>query len=427
MKIGLEAHVSLPTKSKLFCSCSTIASEPNSAVCPICMGFPGAKPMLNEEALKIAVSIANALNCKVNEMVSFVRKVYFYPDLPKSYQITQLYEPIGINGYVECCNGNIGIRRVQLEEDAAKIIRGDDYTLLDFNRAGIPLVEIVTDPDIKSEEELRTFLTELRSILYYLGIDIEGELKTDLNISLAESRVEVKNITGIRNLIDATRYEIQRQEKLIKSRVKVVQETRSYIEAKRETIATREKETEEEYGFIPEPDLTSYGTTHMARIKPIYASKIAEEYAKAYNVDKKLIAELILFDRHALELIDATKDRYEMKFILNGIELVKKYKKRDIKVGAFEKLVELIKEGSYIDEETVSKIEKGESIGAKNLNLETIRKEVNGLLTPSIIADYKKNPKAINFIIGRIAAKYKVSPKEVAEIVKKELSGQYGD
>jgi aspartyl-tRNA(Asn)/glutamyl-tRNA(Gln) amidotransferase subunit B len=156
MKIGLEVHVSLPTKSKLFCSCSTKASEPNSAVCPICMGFPGAKPMLNEEALRFAVSIANALHCNINDRVSFVRKVYFYPDLPKSYQITQLYEPIGINGFVECCDGKrIGIRRIQLEEDAAKIIRGDDYTLLDFNRSGIPLVEIVTEPDIKSEDELR--------------------------------------------------------------------------------------------------------------------------------------------------------------------------------------------------------------------------------------------------------------------------------
>ena len=423
MKIGLEVHVSLPTKSKLFCSCSAKASEPNSAVCPICMGFPGAKPMLNEEALRFAVSIANALHCNINDRISFVRKVYFYPDLPKSYQITQLYEPIGINGFVECCDGKrIGIRRIQLEEDAAKIIRGDDYTLLDFNRSGIPLVEIVTEPDIKSEEELRAFLTELTSILYYLGIDIEGEIKTDLNISLADARVEVKNITGIRNLIDAARYEVQRQERLIESGAKVVQETRSYIEANKETVGTREKETEEEYGFIPEPDLTSYDTKHMPRIKPVYASKIAEEYAKAYNVDKKLIAELILFDRHALELIDATKDKHEMKHILNGIGLIKKYRKSEMKLEAFEKLLELIKKGGYIDEEILSKIEKGEQISTESLNIELIKKEVRELLTPSIKLDYKKNPKAINFIIGKITAKYKISPREVAEIVKKEIS-----
>jgi aspartyl-tRNA(Asn)/glutamyl-tRNA(Gln) amidotransferase subunit B len=387
------------------------------------MGFPGSKPMLNEEALNIAVSIANALNCKISDRISFVRKVYFYPDLPKSYQITQVYEPVGSEGYIECYDGNrVGIRRIQLEEDPAKIIRGDEYTLLDFNRSGIPLVEIVTEPDIKSEEALRAFVTELTSILYYLGIN-DVEIKTDLNISLAESRVEVKNITGIRNMIDAARYEIYRQEKLIKSGAAIAAETRSYVEAKKETIATREKETDEEYGFIAEPDLTSYDTRHVPRIKPVYASKIAEQYANAYNIDKKLIMDLILFDKHALKLIDSAKAKHEMRFIINGIEMVKKYKKSSIDASAFEMLVEAIEKGSYIDEAVISKIEKGEKISIEKVNLDAIAADVRKLLTASIKEDYKKNPKAINFIIGKITAKYKISPKEVAEIVKHEIDG----
>ncbi|MGC8710588.1 MAG: Asp-tRNA(Asn)/Glu-tRNA(Gln) amidotransferase subunit GatB [Candidatus Micrarchaeia archaeon] len=423
MKIGLEVHVSLPTKTKLFCSCSTAEAEPNSSVCPVCMGFPGSKPMLNKEALNIAVSIANALRCKISDRISFVRKVYFYPDLPKSYQITQIYEPVGSEGVVDCYDGNaVRIRRIQLEEDPAKVIRGDDYTLLDFNRSGIPLVEIVTEPDIKSEEELRAFVTELTSILYYLGIDIEGEIKTDLNISLAESRVEVKNITGIRNMIDAARYEIQRQGEMLKKGIAIPVETRSYVEAKKETVATREKETDEEYGFISEPDLTSYDTTSIQRRAPVYASKIAEQYAKEYGVDKKLMMELIMYDRQALGLIDSAKGKHDMKLILNGIELIKKYK-RGMTPDSFSRLLEALKNSQYIDEDLLSRIEKGESVERGTIDREEIAKEVRGLLTESIKVDYKKNPKAINFIIGKITAKYRISPKEVAEIVKREIEG----
>ena len=198
MKIGLEIHVALPTKSKLFCNCSTEPiEEPNVNICPICMGFPGSKPSLNEEAIVIAKSIAKTLNCKIRDKISFVRKVYFYPDLPKSFQITQLQESIGFDGALGIDNEKtIAIRRVQIEEDPAKIIRGENYSLLDFNRSGIPLVEIVTEPDIQSEDELKSFIFTLKALLYYLGIDIDREIKSDLNISLGKERVEIKNITG---------------------------------------------------------------------------------------------------------------------------------------------------------------------------------------------------------------------------------------
>ena len=281
MKIGLEVHVALPTKTKLFCSDLAYENqeEPNSNVCPVCLGLPGAKPVLNQKALEISVGIAKALNCEITEKTWFVRKVYFYPDLPKGYQITQLDGAVGIKGYVDLNGKKIGIRRVQIEEDPARIIREKDYTLIDFNRSGVPLNEIVTEPDITSLEELKNFIEELRSMLYYQGVNINQELKTDLNISLAEKRVEIKNVTGVRNLIAAAEYEIKRQSALIKEGKEINAETRSYKEDSNETVSSREKETEEEYGFTFEPDLTFYDTTKLAIQKAIIASSVAKELA----------------------------------------------------------------------------------------------------------------------------------------------------
>ncbi|MGC8648508.1 MAG: Asp-tRNA(Asn)/Glu-tRNA(Gln) amidotransferase subunit GatB, partial [Candidatus Micrarchaeia archaeon] len=239
MKIGLEVHVALPTKTKLFCSCRTYVEEPNTSICPVCMGMPGSKPKLNKEALRIGLSVSDALHCKIKSRIGFVRKVYFYPDLPKSYQISQLYDPVGYEGYLDIGSKKIRIRRVQLEEDPARIYREDDYTLLDFNRSGTPLLEIVTEPDIQSEEELREFYAELRSVLYYLGIDIDQEMKADLNISLSNSRVEIKNVTGIKNLVDAARYEIKRQSELLENGEEPQIETRSYIPERMVTERTR--------------------------------------------------------------------------------------------------------------------------------------------------------------------------------------------
>ena len=233
MKIGLEVHVALPTKSKLFCSCSMDDAEPNTNICPICTGFPGSKPMLNSAAAESGFSIANALHCKINRNMSFVRKVYFYPDLPKCYQITQMGGAVGSEGYLDIQGKRIGIRRVQIEEDPAQIVRDGMLTLLDFNRSGTPLVEIVTEPDITDEGELRSFIANLRSILYYLGVDINREIKADLNISISDVRVEVKNVTGIKSLIEAARYEIARQHRVLEEGKAIAKETRGYNEKRR--------------------------------------------------------------------------------------------------------------------------------------------------------------------------------------------------
>lgn len=416
MKIGLEVHVALPTKSKLFCSCSSISDEPNSAICPICMGFPGSKPMLNGAALSQAINVANALNCKISESTSFVRKVYFYPDLPKSYQITQTQGAIGGNGSVELESKRIGIRRIQLEEDPAKIVREENYTLIDFNRSGIPLVEIVTEPDISSEEELREFVFALKSILYYLGIDIEKELKVDLNISVAKERVEIKNVTGLRNLIDAARYEIKRQQELVAKKQKVESETRSYNEKAMRTESSREKESDEEYGFIYDPDLTSYSTKSASVQKPVYAGKIAREYGKKYGGAAKTILELIQFDKRSLELIDYAKAKWPMQNIINVVEVLKKYGHMGIPDEKFTRLIEIAKSGTPVNEQVLKQVIKGAAVETSNVGSTDIDKEIKAMIKANqkLLKEYDKNPKVFNFIIGEVAKKLKANPKDVS-------------
>lgn len=429
MKIGLEIHVGLPTKTKLFCSCKAyVEDEPNTSICPICMGFPGSKPMLNREALSIALSIAKALNCDIKNRLSFVRKVYFYPDLPKSYQITQTEEPVGSAGYISCNAKRIRIRRVQIEEDPAKIIRKDDYTLLDFNRSGQPLVEVVTEPDITGEGELRLFMNELEGILYYLGIDIE-EIKADLNISLAEQRVEVKNITGVKNLVDAARYEISRQSRLISSRQEIRAETRSYDQASMSTVASREKESEEEYGFLYDPDLTFYSTANIKTREITYPSRIAAEYAKRYGANANTLGGLISFSSDALRLINSAKERHEMKTIINSIELLKRYDKLGIKEDAFEKLLSLLKREAHVDKATIEKLERNERIDInKEVSEEDIDREILSLIKENsgLLKEYKKNSRVFNFIVGKVMKKRRANPKYIAERLR-YLLGRMGD
>ncbi len=421
MKIGLEVHVALPTKSKLFCSCNAKSpdTEPNTAICPICMGFPGSKPMLNREAVTSAISIAKALGCAINTHISFSRKVYFYPDLPKSYQITQLDSPVGNEGLVEYKGKGVRIRRVQIEEDPAKIIRGDEYTLLDFNRSGVPLVEIVTEPDMDSEEDMREFITELRSILYYLDVDIDRELKTDLNISVAESRVEVKNVTGIKNLVEAAHYEIGRQKKMMIERNEIPVETRSYNEVRMITVASREKESDEEYGFIYEPDLATYDISEMKAREAVYATAMAEEYSKRYHANSKPIREAILFDREALRLIDSAKERYNMQLIMNGIAALQRHNAIDLPGEAFCGLLEMMKNGAEIDAGVLRRVRLGEKIDINTniLKVEDIEKEARDIARDEgiLFGELRNDKKVFNFLVGKIAKKYGASPRDVSE------------
>jgi aspartyl-tRNA(Asn)/glutamyl-tRNA(Gln) amidotransferase subunit B len=385
------------------------------------MGFPGSKPMLNEAAVSIAKSIAHALHCTVRDDISFVRKVYFYPDLPKSYQITQTDGSIGAEGYLDADGKRIGIRRVQIEEDPAKLVREGAMTLIDFNRSGMPLVEIVTEPDISNFEELWSYLRNLRSLLYYLGVDIEKEIKADLNISVSDERVEVKNITGIKNLITAAKYEIDRQNKLVREGKKVVMETRAYNEKRKHTEASREKETEEEYGNIFEPDLTVFKVGDMAFVKPTYSNEVAKQLASKYNASAKTIQELIMFNSRALELINAFKDKHSMKSVIHALESAEKYGKEGMPNENFERLIELIEKDVQVTQEILDGVAKGETVDVTYAKIGD--EELDAIIeefiakNKDILKDYTKNKKALNFIIGELARKHSMHPKDVAKRV----------
>lgn len=273
--IGLEIHVQLKTKSKMFCSCdNTGENQPiNTTICPICTGQPGVLPVPNQQAIDWAVMAALALDCRVPEFSKFDRKSYFYPDLPKGYQISQYDEPIGVDGHVSVAIGGhvhrVGITRLHLEEDAAKLLHpeGQNYSIVDFNRAGTPLMEIVTEPDLRSPEEAKVFLQELRLMMRYLGIsdaDMEkGHLRCDANISLRERgsvelspKTEIKNVNSFRSVERALAYEIERQSELWREGAPdALQSTRSWDEETGTTILQRTKEEASDYRYFPEPDI----------------------------------------------------------------------------------------------------------------------------------------------------------------------------
>ncbi len=419
MKIGLEVHVALPTETKLFCSCSTNADEPNTSICPVCLGFPGSKPMLNDAALKSALTVAKALHCKINDNTYFLRKVYFYPDLPKSYQITQLDGAIGHGGYVDISKKRIRIRRVQLEEDPAKIIREDEYSLLDFNRSGIPLNEIVTEPDIETEEELREFVNELRSILYYAGVDINKEMKTDLNISLGEERVEIKNVTGIKNLVDAERFEVKRQGELISRNQKIPKETRAYNSETLSTISSREKESDEEYGFIYEPDLASYPTGDIVIPEVVIASDVARQLSSKYGLNEATVKELVMFDRHALGLVQYGLKRSNANRVINAIELLKRHGNITISDESFGKMLSYLDKGLLLNEDAIKSLQENRQVEIEKNTVSTkeIDKAILGIVAQrqDLVREYKTNSKAFNFIVGMLLKKYKVNPKYISE------------
>ncbi|MBI5902447.1 MAG: Asp-tRNA(Asn)/Glu-tRNA(Gln) amidotransferase subunit GatB [Deltaproteobacteria bacterium] len=274
--IGLEVHAQLLTDSKLFCSCSTrFGAEPNTQVCPICLGMPGVLPALNRRAVEYAVKMAIAVECAINPKSVFARKNYFYPDLPKGYQISQYTEPLAERGRLDIdLDGNrkrIGITRIHMEEDAGKLLHGEGpedsgYSFVDLNRTGVPLIEIVSEPDMRTAEEAQAYLKALRDIIVYLGISNgnmeEGSFRCDANVSVRPvgerklgTKAELKNINSFKFVRDAIDYEIQRQTDLIESGGKVVQETRLFDSSRGVTISMRSKEEAHDYRYFPEPDL----------------------------------------------------------------------------------------------------------------------------------------------------------------------------
>src|SRR5579885_1635018 len=327
--IGLEVHVQLATRTKIFCGCPTsFGAPPNTNVCPVCMGLPGALPVLNRRAVELAVQAGLALNCRINPASIFARKNYFYPDLPKGYQISQYDRPLAEHGFVDIAiNGGkrrIGITRVHMEDDAGKSIHdgfrdSDLYTYVDLNRCGTPLIEIVTEPDMRSSDEAYAFLTELKQVLQYIEVstcDMEkGHLRCDANVSVrlkgAEkfgTKAEVKNLNSFRFLKQALDYEIERQVELLESGGRVIQETRLYNPDSGETVGMRSKEHAHDYRYFPEPDLVPLRVSEawMNEIRsgmPELPAARRARFVAAYGLRE--------YDAEVLTLTRATSDYFE--------------------------------------------------------------------------------------------------------------------
>ncbi len=346
--IGLEIHAELKTNSKMFCSCKNDPNErhPNVNVCPVCMGHPGVLPVINREAVKKTIKTGLSLNCNIPETSKFDRKNYFYPDLPKGYQISQYDKPFCKQGYLELKEtrspnklgervSKIRITRVHLEEDTGRLIHSGKSSLVDFNRAGIPLMELVTEPDLNSGEEARRFAQELRLILKYLNVsdaDMEkGQLRVEVNISLSKSqklgtKVEIKNLNSFRAVERAIDYEIERQTEVLDKGKKVVQETRGWNETKGITVSQREKEQAHDYRYFPEPDLP---TLHLDKK---FIQEIKAEIPELPQQRRKRLAQEYNLDEKSIEIFTFYKDLGEyfekvMSELRNWVKEIEEKKK----------------------------------------------------------------------------------------------------
>src|SRR6184192_43143 len=324
--IGLEVHVQLLTQTKIFCGCSTqFGAPPNTNVCPVCLGLPGALPVLNKKVVEYAVLAAMALNCRINETSIFARKNYFYPDLPKGYQISQYDKPLAEYGWIDVPGPKrIGITRLHLEEDAGKSLHegfpdADQKTAIDLNRSGVPLIEIVSEPEISSPDEAYEYLTRLKEIILYTGVSDcnmeEGSLRCDANVSVRPrgqakfgTKTEVKNVNSFRFIREALEYEIDRQIEVIEGGGKITQETRLYNSVEGKTYGMRSKDQALDYRYFPEPDLLPLVVDEKWRAEiRLTLPELPEARRKRMMSDYGITAQ----DAHTLTLTKSLADQFE--------------------------------------------------------------------------------------------------------------------
>ncbi|MDR0791494.1 MAG: Asp-tRNA(Asn)/Glu-tRNA(Gln) amidotransferase subunit GatB [Methanomassiliicoccaceae archaeon] len=419
MKIGLEIHVQLPTRSKMFCSCPAAGADgPNEHICPGCMGMPGTRPLLNKAAVEIGIKLARLLNCTVPDVAWFSRKIYFYPDLCRHYQITQYETPIGNGGEYYLGKKRIGITRAHLEEDPGSMKRSGDSALIDYNRSGMPLVEIVTDPDISSPAEAREFLKALlNDIRHVVDLPDDGErsIRVDCNISMGSERCEVKNVTGLKNVERALTYEAVRQTKVLRSGGKIVRETRHYDEERKVTTAARKKEFEGDYAYIGEPDI---GIINVKRIAETITTKesplnMAIRLRKEFGIDEKMAKQIVTTSVKLAELFEHLAKRTSTKSALTWITGPISSGWRTLEGQIDEKrdgITEIIvqhEKGEVNDIECSMRLKSlitggsADDIKKDSADLDAlIRKAISE--NPSVVSDYKKSDKAANRIIGAV-------------------------
>ena len=468
--IGLEVHVELATKTKIFCACSTaFGGAPNTHTCPVCTGMPGSLPVLNKQVVEYALAVGLATNCQIHQYCKFDRKNYFYPDNPQNYQISQLYLPICHDGSVEIETAGgkkiIGIHEIHMEEDAGKLVHDEweDCSLVDYNRSGVPLIEIVSEPDMRSAEEVIAYLEKLRQIIQYLGASDcklqEGSMRADVNLSVHEvgaekfgTRTEMKNLNSFKAIAHAIEGERERQIELIEAGRKVIQETRRWDDNKESSFTMRSKEDAQDYRYFPDPDLTPVVISDewIAEVKarqPELRSEKLERYKKEFDIPD-YDAQIITNSKHMADLFEAAtaickKPKKVSNWLMGETLRLLKENNMDPEDLSFApenlaKLVDLADAGTV--NSSVAK-EVFEQIFTENVDPEVYIEE-HGLKTvndegalkatieqivsenPQSVADYKGGKKkAIGFLVGQTmkAMKGKADPASVNKILKEIL------
>jgi aspartyl-tRNA(Asn)/glutamyl-tRNA(Gln) amidotransferase subunit B len=475
--IGLEVHAQLLTKTKAFCSCSAeYGALPNTRTCPVCLGHPGALPVLNENLLNFIIKMGLATNCKIREISTFARKNYFYPDLPKGYQITQYEDPICYDGYIEIelseeVRKRIGITRIHMEEDAGKSIHDLDIdTLVDFNRSGVPLIEIVSEPDIRSPQEAYKYLTNIKQILLYLGICTgnmeEGALRCDANISVRPkgeskfgTKTEVKNLNSFRNVEKAIEHEINRQIEILHNGGRIHQETRLWDAASQTTRAMRSKEFAHDYRYFPEPDLVKVKVTEV-KIDKIRSTlpelplarkqRLMEQYGIPYYDASIFVEDHLLADYYE-ECCNHLKEKSHRtyKLVSNWLmtEVLRILSERNIRINELGLIPKYVAEiVDYLAEDKISSriakdifpevlqngvspakiIEERKLVQISDTSaLEKVIDEVLAINQDSIEKYRSGRRNVFGFFVGQVMQKMqgKANPKLVTEILQKKLDG----
>lgn len=469
--IGLEVHVELATKTKIFCGCSTaFGAEPNTQTCPVCTGMPGSLPVLNKQVLKYAIAVGLATNCEITRYAKFDRKNYFYPDNPQNYQISQLYLPICRNGGVEIeteegGTKTVGIHEIHMEEDAGKLIHDEweDCSLVDYNRSGVPLIEIVSEPDMRSAEEVIAYLEKLRLIIQYLGASDcklqEGSMRADVNLSVREvgakefgTRTEMKNLNSFKAISRAIEGETERQIDLIESGEKVVQETRRWDDTKGVSYAMRSKEDAQDYRYFPDPDLVPVAVSDemLDQIKaeqPEFRTEKMKRYKEEFDIPDYDI-EIITGSKHMADLFEAATaicaqpkkvsnwlmgetlrlmkekemDASDLRFSPENLaKLISLTDLRAINSSVAKEVFEVMFEENIDPEQYVE--EKGlKTVGDEGVLRKTIEEVIAG--NPQSVEDYRSGKeKAIGFLVGQTmkAMKGKADPATVNQMLREML------